>query len=179
VKGVNNEALLQAQGSVDDFLKTLQDEAGKLKAHLAELAFNASDVGNANELKKHVRSAYDAEYELTGDTQATSDLLVALGLKEEDFADELHVFSNDFEWVIARDMDDVRALFSENPGWSQPDEDDWENWDQDPDDQTQTIWCDSEGKPTEPHGEGSERVTLTNAEWCEKLGRGYFCTTEY
>ena len=115
-----------------------------------------------------MRSAFDVEYNLTGDTEATSELLVALGL-------ELHVFSNDFEWVIARNMDDVRALFSENPGWSQPDEDDWENWDQDPDDQTHTIWCDAEGKPTEPQSEGSERVTLTNAEWCKKLGRGYLC----
>lgn len=90
---------------------------------------------------------------------------------------ELHVFSNDFEWVIARNMDDVYALFAENPGWSQPE--DWEDWGQEDDAAEHTIWCDEGGKPTEPHSEDSSRVTLTNAQWCERIGRGYLCTTEY
>lgn len=81
---VKNKAMLRAQEAVDAFVQGIQNDAEKLKDHLAGICF----PGNQDELKIQVRSAFDVEYNLTGDTEATSELLVALGLKEEDFVDE-------------------------------------------------------------------------------------------
>jgi len=87
MKRINNKAMLNAQNSVDAFVQSVEDSAEKLKDHLAEIAVQEAFQDQA-ELKKNVRSAFDKEYELTGDTQFTSKLLSDLKLNEEDFIDE-------------------------------------------------------------------------------------------
>lgn len=91
----------------------------------------------------------------------------------------LHVFGDDCEWVIAFSLDDAREVLGKFWGGDFPDGPSWDCWEQQSDDSTMTVWCDAGGKPTEPHSEGSREVTLTNREWCDRLGRGYLCTTEY
>ena len=86
---------------------------------------------------------------------------------------ELHVFSDGCEWAIAKNKDDLVLVMNEFNGT-----DDFvpEHWEEEPHEKKLKISCDDLGMPCE-HGEG-QVVTLTHREWCEKMGRGYLCTTE-
>ncbi len=89
---------------------------------------------------------------------------------------EFRVFTNDYEWVIARDVADAKAVWHEQTGGDLEDADEYE-WDECPPESTMTVWCDADGDPAEPHEDGSNEVTKTFAEWAAR-GRGYLCTTE-
>lgn len=53
----------------------------------------------------------------------------------------LHVWYNDYEWIVANDIDDVYAIWSEQTGGSRADFDD-ECWNVLPDDHVMAIWSD-------------------------------------
>ncbi len=91
--------------------------------------------------------------------------------------DDLHVFGDDCEWVVAASLEDAKAVLTEMGATLDDDFD--ETWAQEDDEMGHTIWCDSGGHPAEPHAAGNAPVTLTCAEWAKRCGRGYLCTTEY
>lgn len=91
---------------------------------------------------------------------------------------ELQVFTNDCEWIIARDLDDARLAWCEHVGL---DPAQYTNQDLGfeplrPDSEV-SIWCDVNGDPGDIAGEGCTLVTLTCQEWA-KRGRGFLCSTE-
>ena len=89
----------------------------------------------------------------------------------------LHVFTNDFEWVVAESIDDARKVIQEVSGLSDGDFND-EGWYQEDDDADMSIWIDDE---TGEVGEGCG-CTLIVGEmrvWAEVFGRGYLCTSEF
>jgi hypothetical protein len=89
----------------------------------------------------------------------------------------LHVFTNDCEWVIARDAEDVRAVLSGEHGIPYDGND--EAWEQCSDAERLTIHLSAdESEVAEPGEEGARPVRKTFREWIEKFGRGYLCTTE-
>lgn len=88
----------------------------------------------------------------------------------------LHVFTNDYEWVIAADVADAKATYHEHNGGDPEDADEYE-WERCDPAATMTIWCDADGNPDEVDGDGNDRVTKTFAEWAQR-GRGYLATTE-
>ena len=47
-----------------------------------------------------------------------------------------------------------------------------------PPDEVLTIWCDSNGNPSEIDGDGCEPVKQTAGDWAIKRGRGFLCSTE-
>jgi hypothetical protein len=87
----------------------------------------------------------------------------------------LHVFGDDCEWVIAYDLEDAQRVYEEYVG--APVTDQADRWSQEPDTGTHACNVGPDGKPDD--GGHGESETLTNAEWAARLGRGYFCTTEY
>lgn len=89
-----------------------------------------------------------------------------------DDACTLHVFGDDCEWVIAHDLEDAKAVMCAVYGGAV----DWEP-EQEPDEKSHACNVGPDGKPDD--GGHGEREILTNAEWAARLGRGYFCTTEF
>jgi len=88
---------------------------------------------------------------------------------------DLHVFTTDYEWVIAANLADAVEVFRETTGAEYDDpENEIEQLD---DDARLPIWCDAAGNPGEINGAGCSLVTKTNREWCQR-GRGYLSTTE-
>lgn len=63
----------------------LREESSR---QLRELEKQLTRIILVNNKRDAVRRAFDVEYELTGDTKITSNLLEALGLDEESFIDE-------------------------------------------------------------------------------------------
>ena len=88
---------------------------------------------------------------------------------------ELHVFTNEYEWVVAESIEDCEAAMNESVGATY-DADDEIEWRQLDDDSTIKIWM-NEGDIAE-HGEG-EIVEKTCREWAEENGRGFLCSTEH
>lgn len=92
---------------------------------------------------------------------------------------ELHVYGNDYEWVIAASQQDAVAVWCEmtgEPNTPQVEEElDFERFD---DAKTLNIWCDVDtGNPGEIDGDECELVTKSCGEWAQR-GRGYLGTTE-
>ena len=90
--------------------------------------------------------------------------------------DDLHVWHNGYDWVVATTAEDARAVEHEVSlgGVCSHDDacdcegDGWEQW---PDDKTVTIHdLDGDEGPTQ---------TKTCAEWVAQQGRGFLCSTEY
>lgn len=91
---------------------------------------------------------------------------------------ELHVYGNDYEWVIATSPEDALAVWFEHTGEKPEDYMDADiDFDQEPDDKVHKVWCE-EGSDTPGEIGCGHLVEKTNREWAELLGRGYFCTTE-
>jgi hypothetical protein len=89
-------------------------------------------------------------------------------------APPLHVFSDECEWVIARDEADAKVVWSEHVGEPRCEL----TFEQLPDEELLGIWCNPDGEIDEPHAPGHAVIRRTAAEWA-KRGRGYLCTTEY
>lgn len=89
----------------------------------------------------------------------------------------LHVFTNDFEWVVAESTGDARAIIQEVGTLSDGDFDD-EGWHQEPDEADMRIWINDE---TGEVGEGCGCTLIVGAMavWAEVFGRGYLCTSEF
>jgi hypothetical protein len=92
------------------------------------------------------------------------------------FARKLHVYANDYDMVVARNLDEAKRLWSETTGGIVPVDD--EDWHQVADDYAFSIWCNAEGAPDEP-GDGAKLITLTAAEWAANMGAGFLCSSEY
>jgi hypothetical protein len=91
----------------------------------------------------------------------------------------LHVYGNDYEWIIATSVQDAVDIWCEQTGVAPSqqieEELDFESFD---DARTLKIWCDrATGKPDEIDGDNCELITKTCGEWTQ-LGRGYLGTTE-
>lgn len=87
----------------------------------------------------------------------------------------LHVFCmGDTDYVIAHNVDDAWALLSEQ-GYERDEyhEDDLEEL---PDGGSLAIRVDADGDITDDSGEPLKR---THAEWAEREGRGFLCSTEF
>lgn len=84
---------------------------------------------------------------------------------------ELHVFTNDYEWVVAESGEDARRIVAEMGG-----DDPEVEWTQEPDGQGMTIWLDAE---TGEVGSDGILVSGDMATWAEAFGRGYLCSTEF
>lgn len=85
----------------------------------------------------------------------------------------LNVFTDDHEWVIARDAADAVAVYEAHIGDKCSDPERFVSL---PPDKVMGIWCDEHGDPGEI-GEGT-LVKRTALEWCKRRGRGYLCTIE-
>lgn len=83
----------------------------------------------------------------------------------------LHVFEIGPDTLIAHDVEDAWRLFERQTGLKRGDDDIGDDEPiQVPDDRPLKIQIE-EGSP--------EAVTLTAAEWCQREGRGFLCSTEY
>lgn len=81
----------------------------------------------------------------------------------------LKVFTNDYEWVVAKDLDDAFSVLEEVMGLTQDylDEEEWHE-------------CHNLNVNFSIFNEDTNSTeTLTLAEWINKSGRGYLATTEY
>jgi hypothetical protein len=93
---------------------------------------------------------------------------------------ELHVFGDEYEWIVARDEEDAVGIWCEFNGTTRTEHHPSDiGLERLPGDSRLSIWCDRDtGKPGEIDGDNCDLVTLTCAEWVERLGRGYLGTTE-
>jgi hypothetical protein len=89
----------------------------------------------------------------------------------------LRVFTDDTDTFAAVDETDLKAAWVERLGG---DEEYFEadTWSEVPPEHPFTVWCE-DGIPGEVDGDGSERLTLTAAEWAARLGRGFLFSTEF
>ncbi len=92
---------------------------------------------------------------------------------------ELHVFANDCEWVVARDVDDAWAVWTEAIGADPKDLKEEDPFEQLPDDKPVTMHANAAGEVAEVGEPGVAPLTQTAAEWAARHGRGYLGTTEY
>lgn len=108
----------------------------------------------------------------------------------------LHVFLiSDVDYVVAADEDDAKAVFREyygrggiavggDPTMCCIDDEEiasqleWlDAW---PDDRPLKIWWNKrDDQIGEHHASDSEVVELPAGEWAQKVGRGWFCSTEF
>lgn len=80
--------------------------------------------------------------------------------------DELYRFTNDYDTVVAKDLDDAKAISRELFGEMDTDQEEFRLIQ---DDAKFTIVVDESGK----------KETKTAAEWAKENGRGLLCSTEY
>jgi hypothetical protein len=92
---------------------------------------------------------------------------------------DLRVFSDDVEWYAAADAADLKVVWGERNGDPDGEYFEADSWDELPPGKELTVWCNADGMPDEPHGDGCERVTKTVGEWAAQLGRGLIASTEY
>lgn len=88
----------------------------------------------------------------------------------------MKVFTDDHDWFVAADLDDLRSVVDEHHG--NADVFPTGEWTEEDADKPLTIWCNADGRPDEPNGDGNAKVTRTMAEWAELNGRGMLCSTE-
>ncbi len=90
----------------------------------------------------------------------------------------LYVFTNDYEWYVARNLDEAYGL-----------REDWNGTQRDDDDESGylvqlsprsriSIYIDGTGGIA-PVDEGIHTLALTAAAWALREGPGFLCTTEY
>ncbi|NUP08379.1 MAG: hypothetical protein HOW73_20205 [Polyangiaceae bacterium] len=94
---------------------------------------------------------------------------------------DLHVFTDDTDCVIARDVHDAVAVMRETygEGYEPPNHDGVIELEQLADDAELTIWADPNGDVGEPHADGNALLTQPCSAWIAKRGRGFLCSTEY
>lgn len=91
---------------------------------------------------------------------------------------QLHVFSDEFDRVVAYDVDDAWTVWCEFTGGSREDYDD-NAFAKREDEKALKIWCNAAGRPCE-HGEkGGAPVERTCREWADREGRGFLCSSEF
>lgn len=95
--------------------------------------------------------------------------------------EQLHVFTNGYETVVARDAYDARAVMVEEWGGTPDDFSPVAEWSQLPDDKPLTIGFEQGDEPTpgEAQHNGFVNVTKTCAEWAASEGRRLIGSTEY
>ncbi len=86
---------------------------------------------------------------------------------------DLHIFTNDCEFICATDAADAAKAYAEFCGSPC----DTEALDQIADDKPIGFWCDADGNVAE-YTKG-ELVKLLAREWAARHGRGYMGSTEY
>ena len=89
---------------------------------------------------------------------------------------DLHVYTDEFDSVIAKDLPDAFAVFKEHSGIG-PDEFDQEDWYQVPDGQEVRIYQ-GDGCMAKPEDFENNSIAKTAAEWATERGRGFLCSTE-
>lgn len=87
---------------------------------------------------------------------------------------KLRVFTNDYEWVIARDATDAALACAAETGGDIGEE----RWTACPDGAPFSLWINAAGEVDEPHAAGATRTTKPFSQWAER-GRGYLATTEF
>lgn len=85
----------------------------------------------------------------------------------------LHVFTNENEWYVARDLDDAYLAMEEHSGTKREDVDRFDELLQMRDDESLGVICDGDGVISD---EGDELV-MTAAQWAKREGRGFLCST--
>lgn len=87
----------------------------------------------------------------------------------------LYVFTAAHDYVIATSPEDAHAAYCEHL----VEDEDAFDWLRLGDDTELTIWCDrDDGSIAAIDDDGAEPVTRTAAEWVERCGRGWLCSTE-
>lgn len=87
----------------------------------------------------------------------------------------LRVWSNGTDTVVARDIEDAWAVWSEHSGEKREDYDDGDVWTEVA--RSIRIWCNANGEISDG-GDGDEAVEMTAEQWARKNGRGFLCSTE-
>jgi hypothetical protein len=87
-------------------------------------------------------------------------------------APALHVYADEYNWIIAHSVDDAWAVALELWGGVMSDYGDRDDFAPLPDDSPLPIW------DSEIPGEGVQ-ITKTCAEWIAERGRGWLCGTEF
>jgi len=87
-------------------------------------------------------------------------------------SEDLHVFSDDYEWIVAKDLNDCKSVLEELKCYP-PEGVVFEQLD---DNASLSIFCDVDGNICPPW-EGNP-IIKTNREWAQIRGRGYLCTSE-
>ena len=102
--------------------------------------------------------------------------------------DNLYMYSDDTEWVIAYSEEDATKIFIEHIGYSEEDLKDIEWYKMDPQSTFTYYYDDAPPGEDKPPGRrafkaGSDgrdwMVRATVAEWIELRGRGFFATTDW
>ncbi len=88
----------------------------------------------------------------------------------------LHVFTDDAEWFVAHNLADAHEVRAELYGATL--EPELYPLDELPDHERMGIWSDSDGHITEHGDDGGTVIRRTMADWCQREGRGFLCTTE-
>lgn len=99
-------------------------------------------------------------------------------IDKEGGMNELHVFRDDCEWVIAYSEEDAYTVARVATGErvSPKDYEPGQRWRKLDPDATTKMWCDASGNVCEI-GEGT-LTELTNREWIARKGRRYLGSTE-
>lgn len=91
------------------------------------------------------------------------------------------IFTNDTDWVVARDMDEVREILIQSYGTDDSEPDEWRCLE---DDETVTIF-DMDAKPVVRGGGTASDLgrhpseTKTAREWAGTAEPGILCSTEF
>lgn len=90
----------------------------------------------------------------------------------------LYVFSNDYEWYVAANLDEAYGHREDWNGTVREDDNEGSELVQLSPRHHISIYVDPDGYIA-PVDEGDETVSLTAAEWARREGPGFLCTTEY
>lgn len=85
---------------------------------------------------------------------------------------------SDADHLVAEDVADALAVLVETYGGTAEDFA-IVRLEEVPADKRIEIWCNAEGVPDEPEGEGNQIVQRAAGEWATANGRGLLCTNEY
>ncbi len=90
----------------------------------------------------------------------------------------LYVFSNDYEWYVAANLDEAYGHREDWNGTVRDDNNEGSELVQLPARHHISIYVDPDGYIA-PVDEGDETVSMTAAAWALREGPGFLCTTEY
>lgn len=88
---------------------------------------------------------------------------------------ELHIFTNEIDWVIARDLDDAYDALKEHNGTERHEIEPFDPLFRMDDSEKLGIMVNSQGEIDD----NGETLTLVADEWAKREGRGFLCSTEY